>query len=168
MLVFCVCHVLADVNVEDLTKRIYKFFGSGTVYDLPLNDPYRKKGGTVPASCTCPSHQTTCQYSDVCICISVINFTGLKGWESLCYCLICFSFPLMGNSLSMKIFHTVRLPCSWLLSRALDSCSFFLLLSYKCSAAVNHPHSTGHRYSKLQAALRLRIIEEKLCHHHGH
>lgn len=34
-----------DVNVEDLTKRIYKFFGPGTVYDLPLNDPYRKKGG---------------------------------------------------------------------------------------------------------------------------
>ncbi|CAG5895746.1 unnamed protein product [Menidia menidia] len=34
-----------DVDVEDLTKRIYKFFGPGTVYDLPLNDPYRKKGG---------------------------------------------------------------------------------------------------------------------------
>ncbi|XP_054622378.1 crystallin J1A-like isoform X2 [Dunckerocampus dactyliophorus] len=34
-----------DVNVEDLTRRIYKFFGPGTVYDLPLNDPYRKKGG---------------------------------------------------------------------------------------------------------------------------
>lgn len=41
------CHVLPDVNVDDLTKRIYKFFGPGTVYDLPLNDPYRKKGGTV-------------------------------------------------------------------------------------------------------------------------
>uniref|UniRef100_G3NBJ1 Selenoprotein J n=1 Tax=Gasterosteus aculeatus aculeatus TaxID=481459 RepID=G3NBJ1_GASAC len=34
-----------DVNVEDLTKRIYKFFGPGTVYELPLNDPYREKGG---------------------------------------------------------------------------------------------------------------------------
>ncbi|KAI3354767.1 hypothetical protein L3Q82_004593 [Scortum barcoo] len=34
-----------DVNVDDLTKRYYKFFGPGTVYDLPLNDPYRKKGG---------------------------------------------------------------------------------------------------------------------------
>ncbi|XP_028290474.1 crystallin J1A-like [Gouania willdenowi] len=33
-----------DVNVEDLTRRFYKFFGPGTVYDLPLNDPYRKKG----------------------------------------------------------------------------------------------------------------------------
>ncbi|KAJ4925261.1 hypothetical protein JOQ06_017996 [Pogonophryne albipinna] len=33
-----------DVNEEDLTKRIYKFFGPGTVYDLPLNDPYRQKG----------------------------------------------------------------------------------------------------------------------------
>ncbi|XP_056290411.1 crystallin J1B-like isoform X2 [Pseudoliparis swirei] len=37
-----------DVNVEDLTKRMYKFFGPGTVYDLPLNDPYRKKGGPKP------------------------------------------------------------------------------------------------------------------------
>ncbi|CAK6951961.1 Crystallin J1A [Scomber scombrus] len=34
-----------DVDVQDLTRRIYKFFGPGTVYDLPLNDPYRKKGG---------------------------------------------------------------------------------------------------------------------------
>uniref|UniRef100_A0A3P9P1G3 Crystallin J1B-like n=1 Tax=Poecilia reticulata TaxID=8081 RepID=A0A3P9P1G3_POERE len=25
--------------------RFYKFFGPGTVYDLPINDPYRKKGG---------------------------------------------------------------------------------------------------------------------------
>uniref|UniRef100_A0A673CER0 Selenoprotein J n=1 Tax=Sphaeramia orbicularis TaxID=375764 RepID=A0A673CER0_9TELE len=33
-----------DVDVGDLTKRFYKFFGPGTVYDLPLNDPYRKKG----------------------------------------------------------------------------------------------------------------------------
>lgn len=49
-----VCHVLlSDVNVEDLTKRFYKFFGPGTVYDLPLNDPYRKKGGTVPGLCNC-------------------------------------------------------------------------------------------------------------------
>uniref|UniRef100_A0A8C7PXC6 Selenoprotein J n=1 Tax=Oncorhynchus mykiss TaxID=8022 RepID=A0A8C7PXC6_ONCMY len=34
-----------DVNVEDLTKRIYKFFGPDTVYDLPLNNPYRQKNG---------------------------------------------------------------------------------------------------------------------------
>ncbi|KAG7527130.1 hypothetical protein JOB18_049892 [Solea senegalensis] len=34
-----------DVDVDDLTKRIYKFFGRGTEYDLPLNDPYREKGG---------------------------------------------------------------------------------------------------------------------------
>lgn len=45
--------MLADVNVEDLTKRMYKFFGPGTVYDLPLNDPYRKKGGTVPILLSC-------------------------------------------------------------------------------------------------------------------
>ena len=44
--------VLADVDVDDLTKRIYKFFGAGTVYDLPLNDPYRKKGGTGPVHLT--------------------------------------------------------------------------------------------------------------------
>lgn len=47
------CHVLADVNVEDLTKRIYKFFGPGTVYELALNDPYREKGGTVLALLSC-------------------------------------------------------------------------------------------------------------------
>ncbi|MED6260583.1 hypothetical protein ATANTOWER_023510, partial [Ataeniobius toweri] len=34
-----------DVDVKHLTKRFYEFFGPGTVYDLPLNDPYRKKGG---------------------------------------------------------------------------------------------------------------------------
>uniref|UniRef100_A0A4W6C6H0 Selenoprotein J n=1 Tax=Lates calcarifer TaxID=8187 RepID=A0A4W6C6H0_LATCA len=34
-----------DVNVDDLSKRFYTFFGPGTVYDLPLNDPYRQKGG---------------------------------------------------------------------------------------------------------------------------
>lgn len=34
-----------DVDVADLTKRFYTFFGPGTVYDLPLNDPYRQKGG---------------------------------------------------------------------------------------------------------------------------
>ncbi|CAL8399477.1 unnamed protein product [Arctogadus glacialis] len=34
-----------DVNAEDLTQRTYSFFGPGTVYDLPLNDPYRQKGG---------------------------------------------------------------------------------------------------------------------------
>lgn len=33
------------VNVEDLTKRMYKFFGRGTVYDLPVNNPYRSPGG---------------------------------------------------------------------------------------------------------------------------
>uniref|UniRef100_A0AAV2L8T7 Uncharacterized protein n=1 Tax=Knipowitschia caucasica TaxID=637954 RepID=A0AAV2L8T7_KNICA len=34
-----------DVDVADLTKRYYEFFGPGTVYDLPLNDPYRPKEG---------------------------------------------------------------------------------------------------------------------------
>ncbi|KAJ0059857.1 hypothetical protein NL108_014119, partial [Boleophthalmus pectinirostris] len=33
------------VDVADLIKRFYEFFGPGTVYDLPLNDPYRQKGG---------------------------------------------------------------------------------------------------------------------------
>uniref|UniRef100_A0A3B4ASI8 Selenoprotein J n=1 Tax=Periophthalmus magnuspinnatus TaxID=409849 RepID=A0A3B4ASI8_9GOBI len=28
-----------------LSERFYEFFGPGTVYDLPLNDPYRQKGG---------------------------------------------------------------------------------------------------------------------------
>uniref|UniRef100_A0A8C7ZSK8 Uncharacterized protein n=1 Tax=Oryzias sinensis TaxID=183150 RepID=A0A8C7ZSK8_9TELE len=34
-----------DLDVKDLTERFYKFFGPGTVYDLPVNDPYRKKEG---------------------------------------------------------------------------------------------------------------------------
>uniref|UniRef100_A0A3B5LF56 Selenoprotein J n=1 Tax=Xiphophorus couchianus TaxID=32473 RepID=A0A3B5LF56_9TELE len=34
-----------DVDVKDLTRRFYEFFGPGTLYDLPVNDPYRKKGG---------------------------------------------------------------------------------------------------------------------------
>ncbi|KAL1006669.1 hypothetical protein UPYG_G00075160 [Umbra pygmaea] len=38
----CQC---GDVCVEDLKKRFYKFFGPKTVYDLPLNNPYRSKGG---------------------------------------------------------------------------------------------------------------------------
>uniref|UniRef100_A0A3Q1JC75 Selenoprotein J n=1 Tax=Anabas testudineus TaxID=64144 RepID=A0A3Q1JC75_ANATE len=35
-----------DEDVEDLTKHFCKFFGPGTVYNLPLNDPYRTKGGS--------------------------------------------------------------------------------------------------------------------------
>uniref|UniRef100_H2LML5 Selenoprotein J n=1 Tax=Oryzias latipes TaxID=8090 RepID=H2LML5_ORYLA len=34
-----------DLDVKDLTERFYKFFGPETVYDLPVNDPYRKKEG---------------------------------------------------------------------------------------------------------------------------
>uniref|UniRef100_A0A3P9K792 Selenoprotein J n=1 Tax=Oryzias latipes TaxID=8090 RepID=A0A3P9K792_ORYLA len=34
-----------DLDVKDITERFYKFFGPGTVYDLPVNDPYRKKEG---------------------------------------------------------------------------------------------------------------------------
>ncbi|KAJ8010467.1 hypothetical protein DPEC_G00075390 [Dallia pectoralis] len=34
-----------DVCVKDLKKRTYKFFGPNTVYDLPLNNPYRPKNG---------------------------------------------------------------------------------------------------------------------------
>ncbi|MEQ2282920.1 hypothetical protein AMECASPLE_005744 [Ameca splendens] len=46
LLLFAKCTlVLIDVDVKHLTKRFYEFFGPGTVYDLPLNDPYRKKGG---------------------------------------------------------------------------------------------------------------------------
>ncbi len=33
------------LNVEDLKQRTYKFFGPGSEYDTPVNDPYRDKGG---------------------------------------------------------------------------------------------------------------------------
>jgi len=36
------------LNVADLTKRTYKFFGPGSEYDTPVNDPYREKGGPRP------------------------------------------------------------------------------------------------------------------------
>lgn len=33
------------LNVEDLTQRTLKFFGPGSEYDTPVNNPYRDKGG---------------------------------------------------------------------------------------------------------------------------
>lgn len=36
------------LDVEDLKKCTLKFFGPGTVYDTPVNDPYREKGGPRP------------------------------------------------------------------------------------------------------------------------
>ncbi|KAG7457161.1 hypothetical protein MATL_G00243580 [Megalops atlanticus] len=36
------------LNVEDLKQRTYKFFGPGSEYDTPVNDPYREKGGPRP------------------------------------------------------------------------------------------------------------------------
>lgn len=36
------------LNVDDLTKRTYKFFGPGSEYDTPVNDPYRDRGGPRP------------------------------------------------------------------------------------------------------------------------
>ncbi|KAJ0059008.1 hypothetical protein NL108_003373, partial [Boleophthalmus pectinirostris] len=33
------------LDVEDLKKRTLKFFGPGSAYDIPENDPYRQKGG---------------------------------------------------------------------------------------------------------------------------
>lgn len=40
-----VVHGLTGLNVEDLKQRTYKFFGPGSEYDTPVNDPYRDKGG---------------------------------------------------------------------------------------------------------------------------
>uniref|UniRef100_A0A8C2EFL2 Selenoprotein J n=1 Tax=Cyprinus carpio TaxID=7962 RepID=A0A8C2EFL2_CYPCA len=37
-----------DLNVEDLKQRTYKFFGPGSEYDTPVNDPYRDKGAPRP------------------------------------------------------------------------------------------------------------------------
>lgn len=36
------------LDVEDLKKRTLKFFGPGSEYDTPVNDPYRQKGGPRP------------------------------------------------------------------------------------------------------------------------
>uniref|UniRef100_A0A3B3C064 Selenoprotein J n=1 Tax=Oryzias melastigma TaxID=30732 RepID=A0A3B3C064_ORYME len=36
------------LNVEDLKKRTMKFFGPGSEYDTPINDPYRDKTGPRP------------------------------------------------------------------------------------------------------------------------
>lgn len=33
------------LNVEDLKQRTLKFFGPGSEYDTPVNNPYREKGG---------------------------------------------------------------------------------------------------------------------------
>lgn len=37
--------VWPGLNVEDLTQRTLKFFGPGSEYDTPVNNPYREKGG---------------------------------------------------------------------------------------------------------------------------
>ncbi|RVE61636.1 hypothetical protein OJAV_G00172410 [Oryzias javanicus] len=36
------------LNVEDLKQRTMKFFGPGSEYDTPINDPYRDKTGPRP------------------------------------------------------------------------------------------------------------------------
>ncbi|KAM3604832.1 uncharacterized protein V6R79_016806 [Siganus canaliculatus] len=36
------------LNVEDLTQRTLKFFGPGSEYDTPVNDPYRDRSGPRP------------------------------------------------------------------------------------------------------------------------
>uniref|UniRef100_A0A8C4I4B9 Crystallin J1C n=1 Tax=Dicentrarchus labrax TaxID=13489 RepID=A0A8C4I4B9_DICLA len=36
------------LNVDDLKQRTLKFFGPGSEYDTPVNDPYRERGGPRP------------------------------------------------------------------------------------------------------------------------
>ncbi|KAL7850860.1 hypothetical protein AOLI_G00212160 [Acnodon oligacanthus] len=36
------------LDEEDLKRRMYKFFGPGSEYDTPVNDPYRDKGAPRP------------------------------------------------------------------------------------------------------------------------
>uniref|UniRef100_A0A1A8AYA4 Selenoprotein J n=2 Tax=Nothobranchius furzeri TaxID=105023 RepID=A0A1A8AYA4_NOTFU len=36
------------LNVDDLKQRTLKFFGPGSEYDTPVNDPYRDRGGPRP------------------------------------------------------------------------------------------------------------------------
>lgn len=39
--------VSSGLNVDDLRQRTIKFFGPGTEYDTPVNNPYREKGGMI-------------------------------------------------------------------------------------------------------------------------
>lgn len=140
MVFFNVRHVLAGVNVEDLTQRTYKFFGPGTVYDLPLNDPYRKKDGTVPVLLL-----RNCRYRDVHN-VSIINLTGLNGCESLCYCLItpCIMFFLLADG-EFPLHENIPYSQTSLFSVDVQSFGYFTVrMSYKYSAAVNHHNSTEH------------------------
>ncbi|AWP04556.1 putative crystallin J1A-like isoform 3 [Scophthalmus maximus] len=36
------------LNLDDLKQRTLKFFGPGSEYDTPINDPYRERGGPRP------------------------------------------------------------------------------------------------------------------------
>lgn len=40
--------VCGGLDVEDLKQRTLKFFGPGSEYDTPVNDPYRQRGGPRP------------------------------------------------------------------------------------------------------------------------
>lgn len=42
--------VSSGLNVDDLRQRTIKFFGPGTEYDTPVNNPYREKGGIIISS----------------------------------------------------------------------------------------------------------------------
>lgn len=33
------------LSIDDLKQRTLKFFGPGSEYDTPVNDPYRERGG---------------------------------------------------------------------------------------------------------------------------
>lgn len=35
----------SGLNVDDLKQRTLKYFGPGSEYDTPVNDPYRDRGG---------------------------------------------------------------------------------------------------------------------------
>lgn len=41
---FCL-PVCKGLNTDDLRQRTLKFFGPGSEYDTPVNNPYREKGG---------------------------------------------------------------------------------------------------------------------------
>jgi len=40
--------ICGGLNVDDLKKRTLTFFGPGSEYDTPVNDPYRERGGPRP------------------------------------------------------------------------------------------------------------------------
>uniref|UniRef100_A0A3P8TWB6 Selenoprotein J n=1 Tax=Amphiprion percula TaxID=161767 RepID=A0A3P8TWB6_AMPPE len=64
------------LKVDDLTQRTLKFFGPGSEYDTPVNDPYRDRSGTksegLPEECGCC--ETDCQIDGIAKLAPIVAF----------------------------------------------------------------------------------------------